>query len=246
MGLLLTVLLAQSPYYSPDEARAVFREANEAYSRGEYSAAEEGYRRLLEHGHGGADVLYNLGTAHLAQRELGAAVLYLERARREGASGPDVDANLAVARAQQLDKVVGEASDVPLLERLADATDARLVTLLFLGLWVSGFLLLVARRFVSNGQRLWVLAGAVVALVGAVPAAALMATHAWVRANVHEAVVLSATAQAREFPSTGGRVAFEVHEGLKVRVLESRDGYVRIRLRNGLEGWTEQDAVSTL
>jgi Bacterial SH3 domain len=244
--LLLSLLLAQAPYYSPAEAQALFREANEAYARGDFDASEEGYRRLLEHGHGGQDVLYNLGTAHLAQRELGRAILYLERARREGAGGPDLEANLAAARAQQLDKVVGEAADPSFLQRLAAATDGHGVTVAFLVLWCAAFLLLALARVLPPARRLWAVVCGAAALATAVPAGALVGAHAWVRAHVREGVVLAPTARAREFPSATGKVAFEVHEGLVVRVLEASDGFVRIRLPNGLEGWTERDGVADL
>lgn len=245
-GVLVALLLAQASYYSPGEAEAVFREANAAFARGDFGAAEEGYRRLVDHGHGGPDVLYNLGTAHLAQGEVGPAVLHLERARRGGASGPDLEANLALARARQQDRVVGEAEETSFLERLAHATDTRAMTALFLVLWAVGFVLLAARRALPARLRSGALLAAGVALAGAVPAGALVAVHAWVRGSVQEAVVLAPSAQAREFPAPTGKVAFEVHEGLKVRLLEASADYVRIRLPNGLEGWMPREAVGEL
>lgn len=76
-------VLAQA-YYSPDEARGLFTEANSAYARADYPKAREDYEKLVTHGQAGADVLYNLGTTALAMGDLGPAVLYLERARRAG------------------------------------------------------------------------------------------------------------------------------------------------------------------
>jgi tetratricopeptide (TPR) repeat protein len=246
--LLLSLLLSQGSYYSASEARAVLEEANGAFARGDYGAAEEGYRRLAERGQGGADVLYNLGTAHLAQGHVGPAVLHLERARRLGADGEDVEANLALALARQQDRAVTEASDAPLLERLAWALPHGALTGLFLALWAAGFCLLAARRVLPLGEgvrgRLGLVAG--VALAGAVPAGALVALHAWVRATVEEGVVLAPALQARALPSPGGPVAFEVHEGLVVRLLETSGDYVRIRLPNGLEGWAARGGVAAL
>ena len=75
LSLALGALLAQAAYYSPQEAQALFSQANDAYSKEDYAAAVAGYEKLLDHGYGGADVLYNLGTAHLARGDVGSSVL---------------------------------------------------------------------------------------------------------------------------------------------------------------------------
>jgi uncharacterized protein YgiM (DUF1202 family) len=41
-------------------------------------------------------------------------------------------------------------------------------------------------------------------------------------------------------------VAFEVHAGLKVRVMGQDGRYVKVRLPNALEGWTERQGVVDL
>jgi tetratricopeptide (TPR) repeat protein len=110
ISLLLLSLLAQN-YYTPQEAQEIFSRAGEAYYREDYPAAKQEYLKLLSHGFGGSDVLYNLGTTCLNQGDLGEAVLYLERARRLGGSTPDIEANLAVARSRQLDQVVSFSSN---------------------------------------------------------------------------------------------------------------------------------------
>ena len=76
-ALLLTLVLAQ---YTPQEAQALFVEGNDAYYKGDYATAKDRYEKLLAAGLGGPDVLFNLGTTHLAAGELGPAVLELERA----------------------------------------------------------------------------------------------------------------------------------------------------------------------
>ncbi len=73
-----------------------------------------------------------------------------------------------------------------------------------------------------------------------------VATQAWVRRTVVEAVVQPATAKVREFPGENAKVAFEVHAGLKVRVMETSGRYVRVRLPNALEGWTELEGLENL
>lgn len=235
-----------SGYYTPEEAQDIFLKANEAYAREDYAAAREGYEKLLSNGQGGPDVLYNLGTTHLAQGDLGRAVLTLEQARKEGGQAPDLEANLSVARARQVDKVVGATAEEAFLPRVAAATDGPVVAWTFLGTWVAAFVLVLLWRLLGRGRRTAVGVLAVLLFAVAVPSGLLVATHAYVGATVHEAVVLAPTLVARELPQPGARSIFEVHAGLKVRLLEETGRFVRIRLPNGLEGWAEREGVAEI
>ena len=125
------------------DSELLFQQGLAAYGRGDAAAAEGAFRTLVEQGHDGPDVLYNLGTTALAQGKVGEAVFALEQARREG-GGADVEANLTIARARQLDQLVGSQAEEPFVERVAAATSPALAGGLFAGLWALGFLLLAA------------------------------------------------------------------------------------------------------
>jgi hypothetical protein len=247
LPLVAALLLAQT-YYTPDEAQALFREGNEAFYKQppDYVGAKAAYQKLLDHGLEGPDVLFNLGTACLANSELGEAVLYLERARRLKRSD-DIEANLAVARQRQLDQLVGGAAlSEPFLQRVADATDDDLVSAVApLALWVAFGLLLLFRR-ATPGRRAGLAFLLVMSLITAAVTGTLLAVDAWVGTNYVEGVVMPSTLRVREFPGDNARVAFEVHAGLKVRVMEESGKFVRIRLSNNLEGWTEREGVTEL
>ncbi len=240
---LVGIALAQG-YYTPQEAQSVFSQANEAYSREDYAAAREGYLKLLSHGFGGADVLYNLGTACLGQGDIGQAVLYLEKARRLSGNSPDIEANLSLAKSKQLDQVVGIQSEDSFWLRVAHATSQRAAGWIFLATWVSAFAVLFWARRIA-GRTMAPILGALL-LVLSLGAGAVLAAHAYVRESLTEAVVVAKTLPAREFPKEFGKVFFEVHSGLKVHVLEASGKFVKIRLPNGLEGWTEKEGISTI
>ena len=244
ISLLVTALLGQPGYYTPDEAQALFAQANDAYYKQDFAAAKAGYLKLLDRGMGGPDVLFNLGTSCLAAGELGDAVVYLERARRTSRDD-DVEANLTFARKQMVDQVVGAGSEDPFFERLAHATDERLLSIVFLGSWWLGFALLWTLSRVTRG-RLWVGLLATLLLGLGLVSGAGVGIHAWVAKTVIEGVIQPATARVRDFPGDNAKVAFEVHSGLKVRLMEESGKFARIRLPNGLEGWTEREGVTPL
>lgn len=245
-ALLLSLLLAQS-YYSPEEATALFNQGNDAYAKGDYAAAQSAFEQLLQHGLDSKDVLYNAGTSALAQKDLGHAVLYLERALdRAGGDDDDIEANLALARSQQLDQVVGAGTERVFIQRLVSATDERNTAVaLLISLW-AGFGFLFAFRMLKPGNRSWAAVLAAVSLLLALASGILVASHAWVAHNIHEGVVLAATAPTRELPKESAKVSFEIHAGLKVRVLESEGDFVKVRLPNGLQGWTDRKGIADL
>jgi hypothetical protein len=244
IGALLAIALTQATYYTPEEAQTLFIQANDAYYKSDYARAKAGYLKLIDRGMGGPDVLFNLGTTHLAAGELGEAVVYLERARRLSRDD-DIEANLSFARKQLVDQVVGAGTDEPFVERLVRATNERDLSIAFLITWWAGFALMFAMRWLTRGRLLAAAVSASLLMLGATTGAAV-AAHAWVARTVVEGVVLPATAQVREFPGETAKVAFEIHSGLKVRLMEESGKFARIRLPNGLEGWTEREGVTPL
>ena len=243
LAALLAATLAQG-YYSPDEALSLYAQASDSYSKEDYAAAAEGFQKLLDHGFGGPDVLFSLGTARLAEGKLGEAVLSLERARRLK-GGEDIEANLAVARSRQLDQVVGEKASEPFLERVVLATREPLVSWGFLCSWLLAFGLLFAAGRVGTYRTL-LRVGAAVSLLVALGAGLVVLAHVEVATSRGEGVVVAHELKARELPREAAKVAFEVHEGLLVRVLERSGRFLRIQLPNGLEGWAEREGVTEL
>lgn len=228
----------------PGDAELLFQQGLAAYGRGDAAAAEDAFRTLVQQGHDGPDVLYNLGTTALAQGKVGEAVFALEQARREG-GGADVEANLSIARGRQLDQLVGSQGEEPFVERVAAATSPALAGGLFAGLWALGFLLLGLRVLVRR-WRGWLLGGAASALALSLPAAAVLGAHLYSQEAVHEGVVLARTLPVHEVPEARSKVSFELHPGVKLRMLDRSGDFVRVRLPNGLEGWTDPAGVSPL
>ena len=240
LGLVLT-----QGYYTADEARQLFAEGAQAYDREQYDRAIDAWTRLVARGLDGPDVLYNLGTAHLRKGDLGAAVLYLERAQRLQPDGEDIGAHLEIARARQLDRVVG-AEGGTLMQRVANAVSPDAASWLFLGAWIGAFALLIALRRVGPGRSAALGLAAAALFAVAVPAGLLVAAQAYVARTIREAVVMKQTLEARELPAAQAKVSFEVHAGLKVRVLEAEGPFVRIRLPNGLVGWAERGGIAEI
>jgi hypothetical protein len=240
--LLLSVLVAASLSAVARADDSALAKANESYQRGDYAAAATNFRQFIDAGHETGDLLFNLGTAELKAGHRGAAMLAFERALRLDPNDSDAAFNLAEAEKGNIDKIVGASDEEPLLERVGARIPTESVGTIFLVAWLLGNLGLIARWFV--GRRLTFAAGIGSALVAiALISGPIFFIGAWQRTHSPYAIVVSPSAAVREGPAADFKSAFEVHEGLKVRVLREDRGFLRIRLPNGVEGWlAEKDA----
>ena len=256
--LLLVPLVSPAParaqvarVLTPAEAQAEFRVANDACLKDDTKTCIEGYERLLDAGYAGADLEFNLGTAYLKQGRAGPSVLHLERALRLDPSDADARANLERAQRLRVDKLVGTPEETggeePLATRIVSHTSGDRWSLAFLLLWTLGCLALVGRRFLSGaGQRGLAVVAGLLLVAASLPCGVVTGFHFFVREYAHDAVVVAPSLPVREGPRDTYKSTFEVHEGLKVRVLDQEGGFRRIRLSNGLQGWVPAAGVTEI
>jgi uncharacterized protein YgiM (DUF1202 family) len=64
--------------------------------------------------------------------------------------------------------------------------------------------------------------------------------------NRIEAVVVTENAYVRSGPGESSPRLAEIHEGLKVRVLGEREGFLQVSLANGLTGWVPREQVERI
>jgi uncharacterized protein YgiM (DUF1202 family) len=61
-----------------------------------------------------------------------------------------------------------------------------------------------------------------------------------------DAIALDALVELREGPAAHLPVAFKLQGGSRVRVLDQRSGWIRVRLPGGLEGWAPAESLARL
>jgi hypothetical protein len=253
-GRLLLALAALAVVVVPaagaraDRLDEAWKRGNEAYLRGNYDQAVAAYSELDRQGIQSADLYYNLGAAHYRKGDLGRSIWAFERALALEPGAEDVRFNLALARKlaarQAQDKLEG-AEREPLWIRAATALTTSTETWLFLVLYLGCFALLFLRRRASDDARAPLAAAAGLLGVGAALLGALLAGRAALD-RIPFAVVLPDEVAVKEGADASYRTSFEVHAGLKVRLVEREQDWVRIRLANGLEGWVQGSSVGRI
>lgn len=227
-------MLAQSPTES-------MLAANQLYEAGQFDEAAAAYQTLVDEGIQDSTVFYNLGNAHFKQADFGRAILNYRRAARLAPRDPDIRANLTLARAQTLDQmnVDGEA----LLSRLAELAQTWLtlneMAVLALLLWILFALMLIIFTRLQAG-RLKILTRNALLTVGVFLLAGIIFTGSrlYVEQTRPAGVIIAAEANVTSGPGEQYITEFTLHSGTEVRLIESRDNWVRLTLPgDNLQGW---------
>ncbi|MBN2576942.1 MAG: tetratricopeptide repeat protein [Deltaproteobacteria bacterium] len=245
-GVLAVCLLAQPSH--ADLLDEAWKRGNEAHLRGDYKAAAAAYEQLDRQQVVSADLYYNLGVTYFRQGLLGRAIWAFERALVIAPDDEDARFNLAQAR-----KLAGRRAQDKLGGAEREALWIRVVTYfspstevwLFCGLYFGCFALLFLRRGMAHDSRLAVTTGAAILGVGAALAGLLVLGRVHLD-RIPAAVILSEKVAVKEGSDSNFRTSFEVHGGLRVRVLDREHDWYRVRLANGLEGFVRVEDVGLL
>ena len=228
-----------------DEA---WKRGNDAYFRGDFAAAIAAYEQLDHQSVVSHDLYYNLGVAHFRQGSLGRAIWSFERALNVDPDDEDARFNLAQARKlaerRVLDKIESAEREA-LWIRVVTFVTASNQTWAFIGLYVGCFVLLFLRRRAADDSRAAITAGAAILGTGALLAGILLLGHMYLD-RIPFGVVLPDMVAVKEGADTTYRTSFEVHAGLRIRLLDRDQDWVRVRLANGLEGWLRAEDVGRL
>jgi tetratricopeptide (TPR) repeat protein len=250
-GLAFVVALALSIVGTrarADRLDDVWQKGNEAYLHGDYAAAVTAYEGLDRQGVVSGDLYFNLGDAYFRKGALGPAIWAFERALALDPSDEDARFNLDQARklaaARTQDRLQGEQHE-PAWIRVVTSISPGLLTLMFVLLYVGTFVGLYLWRRAREDLR--ATSAAVVSLL----AAGAMLTGALVFARLQLertpfGVVLPDAVAVKEGADLNYRTSFDVHAGLRVRIVERDQDWLRIRLGNGLEGWVRSADVGSL
>ena len=246
IGLVGLILLCPLGAAAQSAAVGLYNEANALYRQGEFDRARQLYQQAVDAGAQDPRLFYNLGCAHFKAGAVGAAIVWFERALRLAPGDEDIRANLRFANQVKKDQESAEDTNViwnflvavfhyPSLNSLAVVFSLALTGVMGLSLW-----------------RLWrrpftgfvgLLVGAGVVLVGS---AGVLASRAYIQAQLVEAVVIQDQTQARSGPDEAQTEVFTVHEGTKVRVVRQEGAWLLVRLANGVGGWMPAQALTII
>jgi tetratricopeptide (TPR) repeat protein len=227
---------------------------NTQYENGNYAGAVAEYEKVLRYGLENSAVHYNLGNAWFKLHRPGPAILHYERALRLNPGDADAARNLAFVRSRIIDRVEGGRENIylRLLLRIRDALTPDQAAFLFLAAWLV-FSAAIFVRIIGNGAHRGTARGRLVFYTAffallVMAAAGLQYGLHWRHLTSSDfAIVVAEKADVTSAPGTDSKLVTLVHEGLKVRVVEAREGWLRVTIPGvGLGGWVSAELVERI
>jgi len=252
-ALLALLLLLPAHFASAQQANypdSLWTAGVAAYSDGDWAGAAKAWGDLRALGLESPQLYCNLGDALFKQDDLAHAILNYERALKLDPSYADARYNLAFAQTLLQDKI--EA--VP--EFFLEVWGRKLCYLLPSDTWSVLFLILLAATLgcvllFLLGRSVAARRGGFIAGIVALVLCVLCLSFAfWQRADYRKADSAIVTRPVTTVQSAPGRDSakdlFVLHEGTKVKLLDSVGSWRNIELADGRQGWLASDDLEVI
>ena len=234
-------------FFSPQKAAAdftaIFIEALEDYKAGNFRQSAEKFEIIAQNSIKNPHLYYNIGNAYLKAKDTGRAILWYERARRLTPGDPDLNYNLEYADSLVKDKEDNSFKIMEVLffwDSLIPAKTMQMAAVLL-------SILFFTWAAVQTLKRKQIFSG-----VGILIFSIFIFTSAIVSVNYYEhsirlnAVIVAEEAVIRSGMTDTSTTLFSLHAGTKVRVMEQRARYLKIKFSKDKIGWIKTDDASII
>jgi tetratricopeptide (TPR) repeat protein len=237
----LLFLLPMASYAQNNYPDSLWNAANEAYAQENWDAAIKDYQAIADASVESAALWCNMGSAWYKSGNLGKAIVCYERALKLDPSYEDARYNLELLNSIKLDRIesVPEliiATWTKKIGRLLDSNAWAVCFLVFLAIALAMALLFVLGSSVAS-RRVGFFTGIVFVLFAfASLSFSIWQKNAYMKADV--AIVVKPVSSVKSAPSgDSAKDFFVLHEGTKVKIVDSVGGWCNIELTDGRQGW---------
>lgn len=250
VAMIAVLLLVPGMQAQAQSADSLWTSGVEAYTAGDYPSAITQWNAIAESGQESVELYYNLGNAHFKDGNVPRAILWYERAHRLDPSDKDVAHNLEFARAQTQDRIdtVPEFFLRTWIRKVSLIMHADAWAVLSLVLFAAflGLLLLFLLGSGARARRTGFFAG-IAALLLSFACLGLSSSQKRAALMDNGAIVMLPVASVKSAPSGDASTSlFVLHEGTRVKTLDSVSGYTLVELADGRQGWIETKAIEII
>lgn len=234
---------------SAQSSDALFDEGNALYGAGNVEQALDKYLSIEQSGEVSKELYYNIGNCYYKLNNVGATILYYERALRMAPGDDDVLFNLQLANLRTVDQfeTVPTFFLTKVFRETANWFNSTVWAVLF-NLFFFAFVGGIAWFVFSNSyqRKQLVLIGVIIAFILSITLFGFAySKYQYETSDAHGVISVSNT-YVKSSPDENGMDVFMLHEGTKVEVLEELSGWQRIRVEDGKKGWVESTSISII
>lgn len=227
----------------------LFKQANELYRNEKYVEAIGLYERIEASGLVSSELYYNLGNSYYKINKVAPSIYNLEKALLLNPQNSDAANNLvfanrmAIDAIEELPKSFFQNLEENIIQQLSFdqwayvAVAASILTCLFF--------LFFYFSYIPARKRTYFVISILSSLIFIF---SLFFTFKQFDTSIStiEAIVFDEKTSVKDAPLASGQEVFEIHEGLKVMVLDEVDVWKKIKLSDGKTGWVLAESLKIL
>ncbi len=245
--LFISVFFISVSSFASNDTR--FDKANELFQNQKYSEAITTYEEILSSGMESGEVYFNLGNAYYKAGNLPKAILNYERAKLILPHDKDIAYNLQMVNSQITDKLetVGEFFLISWFKNFRNTTKSDTWAIISIVTFALGLLLLAIFMFTrSKSIKQIAFFSAIILILVCITSISFSAKQKNMLTKRNSAIIFEPSVTIKSSPSVSGTELFILHEGTKVKVLESVSDWYRIQISDGNDGWLPSSTVEII
>ena len=227
------------------DPQSLFEQGNALYEKEQFNQAIQKYKEIEKEGYISDVLYYNLGDSYYKLNKIGPSILYFEKALKENPNHKNAKNNLIFANRLALDKIEKVPDSV--LENISKNFIMKLTynqwaILAVIAAFIAAlFFLIYYFSFKSKSKLLFFNISIFSGIVLAISFFFAIKNHEKIT-QTKEAIIFSEKIPVKETPKMNSETLYDLHEGTKVKVLETEGEWSKIKLLNGNEGWIQTES----
>ncbi len=236
--------------FSQEILQKEFEDAANSYEKENYEDALTKYKILFDKVPHVADIAYNIANCNYKLNNIAASIYFYEKALKLDPKHTEASNNLVYANRMKIDAI--EVLPETFFQKVANRTYRKwsyntwAYILVSFSVLVAIFFLLYYLSYHSTKKilyfNLFVFSG--ILFLGSL--VFTYKTKTEFDAIVPEAIVYSSSVEIHNAAASNADIAFVLHEGTKVQIIDTIEDWIKIRTANGRTGWTMKRVVKVL
>lgn len=249
IALLLCAGLLQFQQLGAQTVQELFDAGVAAYSAEDYALALENWQQILESGQESSGLYYNIGCAEFKQSNLASAVVAFERALRLDPSNADARHNLEYVNACLQDRIdsVPEFFMIQWFRNFRNLLSSNAWAVFAIVFFVLALALALLFALASGKKRVAPFFCSIASLLlFALSLSCSLSLKSDYQDSSRAVVVCSVSAVRSSPDASSGTDLFVLHEGSKVKIVETVGDWYDIELSDGRRGWIRKNDLEII
>ena len=241
--IILIILLITIPVFAVQDGISLYYGVGiDAYRKGQYDLAIQEFESILSNNWDSPALYYNLGNAFYRRGNTAGAVWAFESCLKLSPTHEDAKYNLRLANLKVIDRM--DLPEPPIYlkwylsikEQFTPSTWINISLFIFLI-----FSIIMTASRMTSSSILQNLRGSIIVVFFV---SLFLTIHSiWTDNSLSLGVIYATKVEAHSEPNVFSTRLFEVHEGLRVSIIQAVDEWVEIELLDGKMGWIENDQI---